>query len=222
MLKKIEVEMQSEKQVVRRLSKMALVLWVLPVVWVGLSFLMLTLSIAFLVRRSSPAPKVVASNYSLYLAEPRSSVLASATYASNDARPAILDKYFISQGAPLAGFGQQLVNAADKYELDWRLVAAIAMQESNGGKVMPPNSYNAWGWAIYTGQNSGWTFNGWEEAIEMVSRGMAVYRDKHGLVTPEEIMTRYSPDSLEKGGSWARGVHYFMNLFGRYYNQDES
>ena len=30
-----------------------------------------------------------------------------------------------------------------------------------------------------------------------------------GLVTPEEIMTKYCPRSLENGGSWARCVNRF-------------
>jgi hypothetical protein len=197
--------------------KLALVL--LPGVWLISSLVVISGAGLLLYR---PAPKhlpTVAGSYSLYLAQPRNPSTVSQAYTALDSRPAILDNYFTAQGAPLAGYGQNLVDAADKYGLDWRLVAAIAMQESNAGKAMPRDSYNAWGWSIYTGQNSGYYFNNWEEAIELVTKGLAVYRDKYGLKTPEEIMTRYTPDSLANGGSWAQGVRYFMDLFGNKYNQ---
>ncbi|MCX6783475.1 MAG: hypothetical protein NT141_00150 [candidate division WWE3 bacterium] len=188
----------------------------LPIGWLLMSTLILIIASVSLLHKKSPAAK---SNYSLYLSQPRSSAVLGQSITADDTRPVILDKYLTSQGAPLAGYGKTLVDAADKYGLDWRLVAAIAMQESNAGKVMPRDSYNAWGWAIYTGKNSGFNFDSWEHAIETVSRGLAVYRDRYGLITPEEIMTRYNPDSTAAGGSWARAVSYFMDLFGSYGNK---
>ncbi len=32
-----------------------------------------------------------------------------------------------------------------------------------------------------------------------------------GLDTPEKIMAKYTPPSLEKGGPWAKGVNQFMS-----------
>jgi len=175
--------------------------------------LFLTVSSIYVIAKISYQPK---NDYSIYIANPKDSLLTSQTVAADDVRAAILDNYLLKQLAPMAGQGKTLVAAADRYGLDWRLVTAIAMQESNAGKVMPRDSFNAWGWAIYTGQYSGTYFDSWEHGIETVSKGLAVYRDKYGLVTPEEIMTRYTPDSAAKGGSWAFGVKYFMNLFESY------
>lgn len=187
----------------------------LSAIWLLSSLLIIVAAVSFIGNnRISPKLATNANNYSIYLAQPKSANTVTQAYAAEDSRAAILDNYFKSQGAPLAGYGELLVQTADKYGIDWRLVPAIAMQESNGGKVMPRDSYNAWGWAIFTGQNSGTYFDSWEHAIETVSRGLAVYRDKYGLKTPEEIMTRYTPDSLQTGGSWASGVRYFMGLFG--------
>lgn len=161
----------------------------------------------------TPSRVLGASTYSLYVAEPKDPTTIKQSFSAEDSRSAILDNYFSSQGAPLSGQGKILVALADKYSLDWRLVPAIAMQESNGGKVMPRESFNAWGWAIYTGKNSGAYFDSWEHAIETVSKGLAKYRDSYGLITPEQIMQLYTPDSAANGGSWARGVRYFMDIF---------
>jgi len=176
----------------------------------GVFFVFLSVT---LLKHSSKTPLKQEANYSIYLASPKDPKIIQQAISSDDVRPVILDQYFASQGAPLAGYGKCLVVNADKYGLDWRLLAAIAMQESNGGKKIPRDSCNAWGWAIFTGKDSGTYFDSWEHAIETVSKGLATYRDKYGLVTPEEIMTRYTPDSSANGGSWAKGVRYFMNLF---------
>ena len=62
-----------------------------------------------------------------------------------DERPARIDAYFLSQKAPLAGHGQTFVDASDKCGMDWRLLPAIAMQESTGGKRMQLNNPFGWG-----------------------------------------------------------------------------
>jgi hypothetical protein len=46
----------------------------------------------------------------------------------------ILDAYFASYDSPLQGYGVKFVQEADKNGLDWRLLPAIAMRESTGGK----------------------------------------------------------------------------------------
>ena len=52
-------------------------------------------------------------------------------------------------------------------------------------------------------------FTDYNDAIETVAYTLAIhYREKRGLVTPEEIMKVYTPSS---NGSWAEGVNFFMN-----------
>ena len=82
------------------------------------------------------------------------------------------------------------------------------MQESNGGKKIPEGTFNAWGWGITASDTLG--FDSWEHGINTVGRGLKRdYLDK-GFVTPEQIMSKYCPLSLEKGGAWAKGVQYFQ------------
>lgn len=126
-----------------------------------------------------------------------------------DNRAEILEQFFTRYKSPLQSQAKYFVEVADKYKLDYRLLPSIAMQESAGGKIIPENSYNAWGYAVTETQTL--RFLSWEQAIDNVARGLKKnYIDK-GLRTPEQIMTKYTPASLEKGGAWAKGVNYFMD-----------
>lgn len=56
-----------------------------------------------------------------------------------------LDAYFQANNMPLAGYGLAFVQAADKYGIDWRLLPAIGVIESTGGKFMANNNPFGWG-----------------------------------------------------------------------------
>jgi hypothetical protein len=80
-----------------------------------------------------------------------------------------VDKYFASMNLPLAGYGETFVEVAEKYDLDYRLLPAIAMRESTGGKhPCPGGNKNIFGW------NSCKTkFSSYEEAIDKVGAHLA-------------------------------------------------
>jgi len=123
-----------------------------------------------------------------------------------DARSEILSQYMNSYNSPLTPFADLIVQTADKYSLDFRLITAISQQESNICKAIPPQSYNCWGWGIHSKGSLG--FTSYEEGIEEVSKGLKEqYLDK-GYTTIEEIMSKYTPLS---NGSWAAGVSQFMS-----------
>ncbi|HTK03192.1 MAG TPA: hypothetical protein VL401_00250 [Alphaproteobacteria bacterium] len=124
---------------------------------------------------------------------------------SKDARGEIIKKYLESYNSPLVPYSDLIVETADKYNLDFRLIPAIARQESNLCKIIPPSSYNCWGWGIHSKGTLG--FSSFEEGIETVSKGIREnYLDK-GYTTVEDIMSKYTPQS---NGSWARGVNQFI------------
>lgn len=56
-----------------------------------------------------------------------------------------IDQYFTKRNMPLAGYGEQFVDAAEKCDIDWRLLPAISVRESSGGKHDRNN--NPFGWA---------------------------------------------------------------------------
>jgi len=127
-----------------------------------------------------------------------------AAVGGSDTRPVIIDNFLSSHGSPMTGMGGTFVAAADKYGLDFRLIPAIAFQESTLGKYMPSRaSHNAFGWAVYTGTNSGAHFKSWQQAIYIVAQGLKSDYIDQGLKTPEQIMSKYADDA-----DWASGVNY--------------
>jgi len=89
---------------------------------------------------------------------------------SADARPEIVRQYLEFYGSPLVPFAGYIVQTADKYSLDFRLITAIAQQESNLCKIIPPGSYNCWGWGIHSEGTLG--FSSYDQGIESVSKGL--------------------------------------------------
>ena len=70
-------------------------------------------------------------------------------FATSDIRTANLKYFFRKYNSPLYDHAQTFVDFADKYQFDYRLLPAIAMQESNLCKYIYEGSYNCWGWGIY-------------------------------------------------------------------------
>jgi len=148
----------------------------------------------------------VTSGAQVFASLPSSIPSISGSVGVEDARPEIVRKYLEDYNSPLEPYAEAIVAAADKYSLDYRLLTAIAQQESNLCKVIPPGSHNCWGWGIHS--QGTLYFDSYEEAIFTVSEGLKEnYLDK-GYSTPEEIMAKYTPLS---NGSWAWGVEKFMS-----------
>jgi len=126
-----------------------------------------------------------------------------------DGRVAKLQQFFNRYGSPLEPYAQDIVDAADKYGLDYEILPAIAGQESGWCKHVIENSHNCWGWGIYGSKVT--SFPDYPTAIDTVSKGLEQHYVKQGLTTPQEIMQRYNPTSNANGGSWANGVNYFLN-----------
>ncbi len=141
----------------------------------------------------------------LYAALPPTGGNLSFEVRGVDSRPVLLKQYLAYYHSPLEPYADYIFAVSEKYGLDYRLLVAIAQQESNLGKKIPLGSYNAWGWGIHSRGTLG--FSGWEEAIETVARGLREDYLNQGLVTPEEMMSKYTPLS---NGSWAAGVNQFM------------
>lgn len=87
-----------------------------------------------------------------------------------DNRAEVLKAYFESYNSPLAPHAKTFVEEADKNNLDWRLVAAIAGGESTFGHAIPPYSYNAWGYGVYG--NNVRRFASWDDGIATVSKAI--------------------------------------------------
>jgi len=80
-----------------------------------------------------------------------------------------IDDYFASRNMPLVGTGMTMVREAYLNNLDWRLLPAIAVRESTGGKNACDNvKYNPFGWnSCKTG------FDSYADAIHTVAMNLA-------------------------------------------------
>lgn len=127
-----------------------------------------------------------------------------------DYRVKVLRGYLKSKNSPLAENAESFVTYADKYNLDWRLVASISGVESTFGQQLPPNSYNAWGWGIY--EDNMITFKSYDEAIETISKSLREqYMDSWKAEDVYDIGHYYAASP-----TWAQRVEYFMNKMRQY------
>ena len=124
-----------------------------------------------------------------------------------DARVEMTRQFLARYNSPLEEHAELIVATSEKYDLDYRLIPAIAMQESGLCRRIPEGSHNCWGFGIYGDKVT--RFESYPAAIEQVTKTLAnKYKEDHGLVTAEQIMSMYTPNS---NGSWANGVNYFMD-----------
>ncbi len=128
---------------------------------------------------------------------------------TDDARAEIIARFLERYKSPLQPydyFGQYLVEVADRYQLDYRLLPAIAMQESNLCKKIPPGSHNCLGFGIHSRGTLG--FDSYEEGFDKAAKTLKEKYVDYGLTTPEKIMSKYTPHS---NGSWAHSVNQWIH-----------
>ncbi len=181
----------------------------LVVAWFGAIFISLVFSLFLFVYLSTD--QIIPSqnqNFKLYSALPVSNNQIFQQVDYLDGRSILVRNLFRKYNSPLQDLNIQFIEVADKYGLDFRLLPAIAMQESLGGKKVIQDSYNPFGYGIYG--NLVIKFASWEEAVEKVGKALKENYLSQGLNTPDKIMAKYTPPSLLSGGTWAKGVKSFM------------
>ena len=96
-----------------------------------------------------------------------------------------IDAYFAERDMPLEGHGAKMVSEAEKNNLDWRLLPAIAVKESTGGRFAC--GHNPFGWGSCRINN----FKTWDHAIEVVARNLGgnnpVTREYYKGTTKEKL-----------------------------------
>ena len=105
----------------------------------------------------------------------------------HDPRLKTLQKFFRRAGCPAQKYSDVFLEAADVYDLDWRLLPSISFIESTGGKLAKNN--NIFGW------DSGRAdFASPTEGIHTVGYRLAhsdLYRDKD----VDAILATYNPNA---------------------------
>jgi hypothetical protein len=115
----------------------------------------------------------------------------------SEARLERLKAFFGKLDCPAKDYSGDFIAAAERYELDWRLLPSISYLESTGGKAAKNN--NLFGW------NSGRTgFASAAAGIHEVGRRLSrsrLYRSK----TLDQLLATYNPT-----GDYAQKVKYVM------------
>lgn len=141
-----------------------------------------------------------------YAALPPTDNTIENTIKSEDSKTEIVRQFLARYNSPLEPYAPDIVAAANRYDMDWRLLPAIAMQESTLCKKIIADSYNCWGWGIYGKKVT--KFSNYPEAIETITKTLSTkYRDK-GLITAFEIAKLYNPSNTN---NWAENVTFVMN-----------
>jgi len=114
------------------------------------------------------------------------------------AKAEAIDAYFKSHDMPLEGTGMKMVEVAELNDLDWRLLPAISVIETTGGKSLcknPKAGFNPFGWG-----SCKLGFKSFDKAIEVVGRNLGGNNPKtahhYEGKTTKEILEKYNPPSI--------------------------
>jgi hypothetical protein len=103
-----------------------------------------------------------------------------------DARLGAVRGFFERAGCPAREYSQVFLDAADDYQLDWRLLPSICFVESTGGKAAPHN--NIFGWDNGRSKFSSPTAAIWGVAYQLGYSKL--YRDK----SLSQLLALYNPN----------------------------
>lgn len=122
-----------------------------------------------------------------------------------------IDAYLFSKQSSMAGSGAYVVMSARTWNLDPRLIIAIAGAESNFGEQVC-GSYNAWGWSC---PNSPVQFSSWQEGIETIASGLRRYYIDSGRTSVSAIQQKWAPsgaanDPTGLNNHWVGNVTKFL------------
>lgn len=162
--------------------------------------LLFTIFSLYSLTKPKPTEPVVASTENINPADLNSQVLGLQVV---DFRPIRVAEFL--KGTPLEPYSDVIVSLSDKYEIDYRLIPAIAMKETGAGRVAPLESFNAWGF-----ENGRTRFESWEQAIESVAKTLKTRYIAKGMDTPDKMMPVYAPPAMENGGGWARIINGYL------------
>ena len=133
--------------------------------------------------------------------------ISSASFADDVASQKEAVRQFLGKHhSPLSEHADYIVDVSQTYGIDYRIIPAIAMQESNLCKKAPADSYNCWGYGIYGGKVT--KFSNYKEGIERVAFTLSQSYIKQGYSTIEQIMSKYTPRNTN---NWVLGVTHFMS-----------
>ncbi len=123
-----------------------------------------------------------------------------------------IDAYFHDRNMPLEGFGEKMAQVAYDNDIDWRLIPAIAVRESTGGKYAcksVTNSFLGFGSCKIN-------FKSADSAIEIVGRNLGGNNPRtaqhYANKSTKGILEAYNPPSVVP--TYAKEVMTIMDKIG--------
>jgi len=161
-----------------------------------------TFQTVFIQKENIEVNGILAFNQALYQKTEEQKIKAKA-----------IDSYFKLHNMPLLGMGMEMVKEAKKNDIDWRLLPAIAIRESTGGKHgCKKVKNNPFGWG-----SCKISFSSNKKAIETVAKNLGGNNPntkKHYLnKSLKEILRAYNPPSIIP--HYAQQVISIMNTIGK-------
>jgi len=141
-----------------------------------------------------------------YAALPPSDSSIQNTIIQKGSKEEIVRQFLAKYNSPLEPYASDVVNSANRHNLDFRILPAIAMQESTVCKKIIKDSHNCWGWGIYGGKVT--KFDNYPHAIETITIGLSTKYRAQGLVSIEEIGKLYNPSNTN---NWVENVTFIMD-----------
>lgn len=113
-----------------------------------------------------------------------------------DNRAEKIDTYFEQHDLPMAGLGEKMVQEADLYGLDWKLIPALAMRESTGGKFACQKvTFSPFGWG-----SCKINFDSYDHAIAVLAKNLSGNNPKTSHYYADKdirgILETYNPPSI--------------------------
>ena len=152
------------------------------------------------------------TSFQLTAAGGGTSQVLSASVIAGYSRVLLIESFLRKHNSPMTPYADVIVSEADRFAIDFRLVPAIAMCESNAGKRMPKkDEFNFAGIAVYTGQNHGKAFESWPQSIAWVSEYIKQHYYDRGYRSLYDIGAIWAPPSVNTGYSWTNCVQGFQD-----------
>ena len=128
-----------------------------------------------------------------------------------DSRSNKLSEFFRRYESPLEFYAKDFVEVADKAEIDYKILPAIAMVESSGGKNTPSCApFNPFGWSSSTSPCGFWRFSTFDEAIRQVAERITTlpyYAEFKETGSVEKLAEYYNPSEKNR---WIYQVNFFI------------
>jgi hypothetical protein len=134
---------------------------------------------------------MIAGMLSVPVAVTNTEVPGAAAEYQNDPRLESLKNFFQKGDCPAQHLSAEFLRAADRHNLDWRLLPSISLVESGGGRVAPNNNLFGWdgGRAIFASLRAG------IHDVASHLESSKLYRDKD----VDGILRTYNPSASYPG-----------------------